>query len=139
MKKGMLFGLSHREKTVKRWICYIFQFYLEKFSDFRIAGTVHWFCICRWTTNLIWVLPLAERCFFASFCKMAYLFFETFQRWMVLNRFVCLRLFTNEKFRNFENLTWSKPLLSPHFLIDTSMLQVTFCEVFIFFYGEKLC
>ena len=39
MKKGMLFGLSHREK--KDEFATFSSLYFEKFPDFRIAGIVH--------------------------------------------------------------------------------------------------
>ena len=39
----MLFVFLIEIKDLKRWICYIFSFYIEKFPDSRIAWTVHWF------------------------------------------------------------------------------------------------
>ena len=43
MKKGMLFGLSHREKRVKKINLLHFPVfnYFKKFCDFKIAGTIH--------------------------------------------------------------------------------------------------
>ena len=41
MKKGMLFGLSHREKSWEDKFATFSSFYFKKFCDFKIAGTVH--------------------------------------------------------------------------------------------------
>ena len=42
MKKGMLFGLSHREKSsYKDKFATLSSFYFKEFCDFKIAGTVH--------------------------------------------------------------------------------------------------
>ena len=42
MKKGMLFGLLHREKRVKKMnLLHFLVSTLKNFPDFRIAGIVH--------------------------------------------------------------------------------------------------
>ena len=61
---------------MKRWICYIFSFYFEKFLDSTIAGTVQWF------KSL--VFPTTQKLFLYvkywtpySTSKFDYLFFDT--------------------------------------------------------------
>ena len=65
-------------KDLKRWICYIFSFYIEKFPDSRIAWTVHWFkSLVFPTTQKLFLYVKYSTPYIAYQSSITYLFLYT--------------------------------------------------------------